>query len=148
MRDFEISMQLDIKYFNSFMKELKFKTTNFSPVWRTYRGYIRKEIDAQYKGEYDPQGKPWEPLKPSTLLRKRTNFKLRETLQMYKSLKFRINNKSMWWVIDDEKYKFHHRGTKKMVARVILGDNQRRRAVLNKEIVQYIKTKRAGRKRK
>lgn len=144
MSDIEIS--LNMKYFNSFMKELKTKTTTFEPVWKQYESFIRDEIDKQYKGEYDPSGKPWEPLKPATLLRKRTNFKLRETFKMYKSLKFKLSKKTMSWYIDDEKYKYHHYGTSKMVARVVLGDNQQRRLKLNKIIVQYLKTKRAGRR--
>jgi hypothetical protein len=145
--DVDAQVTIESKSFNSFMKQMKTSVSDMSPPFKEYGRYLKKETDEQFVREVDPDGRPWEPLKPSTLLRKKTGFKLRETYEMSKSFFVDIDKKSMSYGLRDKKYIFHHYGTSKMVARVVIGDNNERRGVLNKMIVSHLKTKRAGRKR-
>jgi hypothetical protein len=56
------------------------------------------------------------------------------------------DKESLQYGLKDPKYKFHHFGTRRMPARVVIGDTNERRKTLNKLIVNYLKLKRAGRK--
>jgi hypothetical protein len=141
------SISIDAKDFKSFMKEMKVNVSNMEPPFKEYGQYLKKETTKQFSTETDPDGKPWADLKPSTLLRKKTSFKLRETYEMSKSFFVQTSKDSMEWGIKDPKYKFHHEGTSRMAARVVIGDNNDRRKVLNKMIVGYLRTKRAGRRK-
>lgn len=144
MLDCEI--KIEAKYFKSFMQELKVKVSNMSPPFQQYGQFIKGETDKQFASETDPEGRKWQPLKPATLLRKRTSFILRETFEMSKSFFTEVTPKSLTYGLRDPKYRFHHFGTSKMVARVVIGDTQARRRELNKIIVQYLRVKRAGRR--
>jgi Phage virion morphogenesis family len=146
MFNIDADVTIEAKFFKSFMKELKVSVSNMSPAFKEYGDYVRKETDNQFLKEIDPDGKPWVPLKPATLLRKKTAFKLRETYEMSRSFYVDVDPKSMSYGLKDPKYIFHHYGTRKMAARVVIGDTNERRGKLNKFIVKYLKTKRAGRR--
>lgn len=145
--DFDIEIRIDSKYFKSFMKEMKVTVSNMSPPFKEYGRYIKKETEQQFIREITPDGKLWAPLKPATLKRKKTPFKLRETFQMSRSFYVEVTKNSMSYQLKDEKYRFHHFGTEHMAARVVIGDTQERRGVLNKMIIGYLRTKRAGKKK-
>jgi hypothetical protein len=145
--DVDVDVTIDASSFKSFMKELKVTVSDMSPPFREYGQYLRKETEQQFIKEVDPDGKPWAPLKPSTLLRKKTAFKLRETYEMSKSFFVEVDKKSFSYGLKDPKYVHHHYGTRKMVARPVIGDNNERRGILNKMIVKYLRTKRAGRRK-
>lgn len=134
-----ISLEVDAKNFKSFMKELKSATSNLAPAFRNFGEYLEKETDAQFVSETDPDGKAWEPLKPSTLSRKKTSTKLRETLKMYNSIYYVAEDKGFEYGIKDPKYRFHHEGTGRMPARVVIGITNERRGVLNKFVITQIK---------
>jgi phage gpG-like protein len=127
------------KNFKSFMKDLKQTTKNLEPAFRDFGNYLKKETDTQFQKEIDPNGKPWEPLKPSTIARKRTPYKLRETFFMYNSIYFKSSGTTFEFGIKDPKYQFHHFGTSKMPARVIVGVPQDRRKKLNGFIIAQIR---------
>jgi hypothetical protein len=146
MFNVDMDVTIEASSFKSFMKELKRTVSDMSPPFKEYGRYLKKVTDQQFLDEVDPDGKPWAPLKPATILRKKTPFKLRESYTMSKSFYTEIDKKSMTYGLKDEKYKYHHYGTSRMAARVVIGDTNDRRGVLNKMIVGYIKTKRAGRK--
>jgi phage gpG-like protein len=146
MNEFNGDIKIESKSFKSFMKELKVSVSNMSPPFKEYARYIKSETEGQFLKELDPDGKPWKPLAPSTLRRKKTSFILRETFEMSKSFFTEVDNNSVVYGLKDPKYQYHHTGTSRLPARVVIGDTQARRGVLNKMIVKYLKTKRAGRK--
>lgn len=143
MSDFDLKFETDIKYFKSFMKEMGVTASNIEPAFIAFGEYITKETKAQIKAEKSPDGIPWLPLAPSTIRRKKTQLKLRETYKMVSSMFYKAGKTSFEFSIADEKYIHHHYGTRKMPARIIIGvDTEDRRKRLNKEIVGYLKHKR------
>ena len=121
------------------MKDLKQTTSNLEPAFRDFGNYMKKETDNQFQKEVDPDGKPWEPLKPATIAQKKTPFKLRETFFMFNAIYFKANKKYFEFGIKDPKYMFHHFGTSKMVARVVVGITQERRKKLNGFVIAQIR---------
>jgi phage gpG-like protein len=145
-----ISASVDAKSFKDFMKQLKQTTANLAPAFRDFGEYLKKETDVQFAKEVDPAGNPWAALKPSTLVRKKTSFKLRETLVMYNSIYYTATDKGFEYGIKDPKYQFHHNGTSRMPARVVIGiDNTRQKKVNDFVIAQIrrVKGKRAQSKK-
>lgn len=134
-----ISASLEAKSFKDFMKQLKQTTSNLAPAFRDFGEYLKKETDTQFKNEVDPSGKPWEPLKPATLARKKTTFKLRETLTMYNSIFYTADDKKFEFGIKDSKYQFHHTGTNKMAARVVIGITSARQKKANDFVIAQIR---------
>jgi hypothetical protein len=130
---------VDAKSFKSFMKDLKQSTSNLEPAFRDFGNYIKKETNTQFQKEIDPEGRPWEPLKPSTLARKKTSFKLRETFFMFNAFYYKATKTNFEFGIKDPKYQFHHFGTSKMPARVVIGIPNDRRKKLNNFIIAQIR---------
>lgn len=142
------SVKIEADSFKSFMKQLKVGTANMKPPFKEYGQYIEKETRQQFVGEVDPDGNKWKALKPATIKRKKTPYKLRETYKMSKSFYAIAEKDSLKYGLSDPKYKYHHYGVpaNNLPARVVIGDTNERRAVLNKMIVKYLKLLRAGRK--
>lgn len=142
---FSVTIEADV--FKSFMKELKASTNNLSPAFDSFGRYLKKETNTQFVNEVDPDGKPWEPLKPSTLARKKTPFKLRETLDMFNSVYYIADKDRFEFGIKDFKYQFHHEGTSKMAARVVVGITNQRRGEANRLVILQIKRVRSKKRR-
>jgi len=121
------------------MKQLKQTTSNLAPAFRDFGVYMERETQDQFKREIDPDGKPWEPLKPATLAQKKTSFKLRETFTMYNTLYYTATDKNFRFGIRDPKYKWHHFGTSRMAARVVVGFNSERRKKANELVIAQIR---------
>lgn len=134
-----ISVTVDAKNFKGFMKDLKQSTSNLRPAFDDFGKYLKKETDSQFKLEVDPDKRPWEPLKPATIARKKTPYKLRETFKMYESFYYKADKQSFEYGLKDEKYIFHHYGTFKMPARVVIGITQERRKRLNEFVILQIR---------
>lgn len=135
----DLKASVDLKSFNSFMKQLKQTTSNLEPAFRDFGNYMKKETDYQFQKEVDPDGKLWEPLKPATLIKKKTPFKLRETFFMFNAVYFKATKTRFEFGIKDPKYQFHHFGTSKMVPRVVIGITQKRRKKLNDLVILQIR---------
>lgn len=134
-----INVKVDSKNFKNFMKQLKQTTKNLAPAFRDAGEYLKKETTIQYQKEVDPDGKPWAPLKPSTLAKKKTSTKLRETLVMFNSFYYVSSNQGLEYGIKDPKYRFHHEGTSRMPARVVIGITNVRRGKINDYVVAQIR---------
>lgn len=134
-----IKVKLEADNFKDFMKQLKQGTKNMAPAFRDFADYMRKETENQYATETDPEGRPWAPLKPSTIKRKKTPYKLRETLVMYNSIGVNVTDEKFIFAIKDDKYKYHHTGTSKMPARVVLAITNDRRKKANEFVIAQIR---------
>lgn len=134
-----ISVSFDAKSFKGFMKDLKQSTTKLQPAFNDFGKYMMTETKEQFETETDPDGKAWEPLKPATLRIKKTNTKLRETLEMYNSMYYKATNEYFIFGIKDIKYQFHHFGTSRMAQRRVVGITNERRKKLNGFVVAQIR---------
>ena len=138
--NFEAKWSNDIKNFKKYMKEYKIAATDFTKPFTDFGKYLKDETKSQIKAEQSPTGTPWLPLAPATILQKRTRLKLRETYKMTRSLFYKVSKIELEFGISDPKYVYHHYGTKKMPARVIVGvDTPTRMKFLNKRITVYLK---------
>jgi hypothetical protein len=134
-----ISASVESKNFKDFMKQLKQTTSKLSPAFRDAGEYMKKETIIQFEKEVDPNGKPWAPLAPATIAKKKTPFKLRETLVMFNTLFYVANDKGLTFGIKDDKYRFHHEGTTRMPARVVIGITDARRGKINQFVIAQIR---------
>jgi hypothetical protein len=121
------------------MKDLKTNVSNMQPAFRDAGEYLKKETLNQFDKEVDPDGKAWEPLKPSTLLKKKSPYKLRETLTMFNTLYYTATKDKLDFGIKDKKYIFHHEGTSRMPARVVIGITNERMGEINKFVLKHIR---------
>lgn len=145
---FNAKWETDIKYFKSYMREMQVQVSNFKSPFKAFGEFLIKDTKEQIRQEKSPDGIPWLPLAPSTLRQKKTTLKLRETFKMVKTIFYVASKTELEFGINDEKYVFHHYGTKKMPARVIVGvDTKPRRVRLNKEIILYLRNIRVKRKK-
>jgi phage gpG-like protein len=83
---------------------------------------LQEVIEAQFANEQDPYGRPWTPLKPSTVKRKGGDTRiLRETDRMLDSLQIKpMSGAGLSITLDPPYAAFHQVGTKDMPARPIL----------------------------
>lgn len=132
----------DLKDFKSYMSNLKKKVNDMSPAFDQFGRYMMSETRSQFASQTAPDGSGWAPLKPATLLRKKGRSILRETDEMYNSLYYDASAKSFKFGIKDKKYIFHHTGTSRMAARVVIGINSERLQKRNQLLILFIKRKR------
>jgi hypothetical protein len=142
---FDIKPRFESKNFQSFAKNLKSSISNMTPPFDEFGRYLTDETKQQFTREEDPEGNKWAELSPRTLLKKKSPHILRETEMMYKSLYYRADKKSFEYGINDFKYNFHHTGTERMPARVVIGITETRKEKLNKLIILYLKRVRSRR---
>lgn len=109
------------------------------PPFRQFGVELRKLTKDQFYKEQDPEGAPWSPLAPSTLAHKKSPYKLRETGFMFSSMKVKVTKKDFKFGLTDEKYIYHHYGTVKMPARVVVGMTNERYRMLNDLVRLHIK---------
>lgn len=83
--------------------------------------YQERETKLNFLKESTPDGDPWTPLAPSTLLRKRTSAKLRETSTLINSVASAASGSSGKVFASTQYGAFHQTGTSKMPAREFLG---------------------------
>lgn len=143
---FEI--RLEDKNFKDFMRQLKQTTSNLAPAFRDFGEYLKRETDVQFQREVDPEGRPWEPLKDSTLARKKTSYKLRETFEMYNTIYYVASDKEFKYGIKDPKAIFHQYGTSRMSARVVVGITSERRKKANDLVIAQIRRVKSKRGRR
>lgn len=137
-----LEVTADLKDFKSFMKNLKKKVSDMSPAFDQFGRYMMSETKEQFANESTPDGQRWTPLKPATLLRKKGRSILRETDEMYNSMYYNAGEKTFKFGLKDKKYRFHHSGTSRMAARVVVGMNSARYEKRNQLLILFIKRKR------
>ena len=119
MLDFEIDLST-IRAIGDVADRLR----DFGPALAETGAYLERTTKQRFLDEKDPDGKPWAPLKPSTLRQKKTNAILRETSTLAASITFLPPTQDSVRVVAGVEYGvFHQTGTKKMVARPFLGIN-------------------------
>ena len=93
--------------------------------------WMRRETQLNFARQSDPEGKPWEPLKPSTLRRKKTTAILRETGSLSASIHRHGPGSSGHETrirVDVDYGIFHQTGTKAIPQREIIGISEKRHA--------------------
>ncbi len=135
----DLSVEFNDKSFKSFMRNFRTQVSNMEPPFRQFGVEIRKLTNNQFQQEVEPDGTPWQQLSPSTIAQKKTPYKLRETLTMFRSMYVKVNRKDFKFGLRDDKYIYHHYGTSKMPARVVIGMTNDRYKILNKLIILHIK---------
>ena len=90
--------------------------------------FLERETKLNFAQESDPDGKPWAPLKPSTLRRKRrTRAILRETGSLAASVMMQGPNGGRVRILVGVAYGIYHQtGTVRMAQRKILGISEDR----------------------
>lgn len=102
---------------------------NLNPVLKDFGEFYMNEIDLQFVQETDPYGKPWTPLTTAyknyktkkgfipKILQRRGHMRTRAGYQATRD-ELRID-------FNDDKAKWHDRGTSRMPARQLLPDTRR-----------------------
>lgn len=89
--------------------------------------FMERETRLNFARESDPDGKPWTPLRPSTLRRKRTRAILRETGSLAASVMMQGPSGRRVRIVVGVAYGIYHQtGTVKMAQRKILGISEDR----------------------
>lgn len=108
------------------LSDLKQRTANLKKPLHESGAYLKRETQLNFARESDPDGKPWAPLKPSTLRRKRTRAILRESGSLAGSITFRTQSPRVRIVVGVAYGIYHQTGTVKMAQRKILGISEDR----------------------
>ena len=88
---------------------------------------MERETRLNFARESDPDGKPWTPLRPSTLRRKRTRAILRETGSLAASVMMQGPSGRRVRIVVGVAYGIYHQtGTVRMAQRKILGISEDR----------------------
>lgn len=88
--------------------------------------YMVRETISNFTGEHDPDGRPWAPLAASTLARKKTSTKLRETGAMAAANRLYVGGKTARIKNSIDYAIWHQTGTKRMPQRQFLGISESR----------------------
>jgi len=94
-----------------------------SPL-RATRNHIEAKLEYQFATETDPDGAPWEPLKPDTLARKQGRGSiLVESGKLRDSFRYDLTEKSLRVSSDSPVFEAHDQGVLPQPERQILGLN-------------------------
>lgn len=115
---FEVSIGMDAKQ----LREIKKRLRDCERPLVTFTREKVKEVEKQFSSMVDPDGKPWKPLKASTVRSKRQNKDkiLTHTGKMSKSIRRKTSKLSFEIKVDTDYAIYHQLGTKKMAKREIL----------------------------
>ncbi|HET6569097.1 MAG TPA: phage virion morphogenesis protein [Rhodothermales bacterium] len=70
---------VDDSEFKAATERLKGRAINLKPILKVTGEYMLLQVDDRFKGEHDPDGKPWQPLAAATLRRKKGKKILQES---------------------------------------------------------------------
>lgn len=123
------------------LHRLKKNLKNVNKALRRSGLYMERQTKLRFAKQRDPDGKAWEPLKPSTLRRKKTRAILRETGALAASISVVGPSGSRVRVVAGQAYGIYHQtGTKKMPARKFLGINEENVTSIKKIFVQQLES--------
>lgn len=119
------------------------RLNNLDPPLRAVERYMREETEKQFATNNDPSGKPWAPLKESTLRSKRQNRDkiLTRTGKMRAGFLFRVSGAKLEITNSQEYAIYHQYGTRKMAVRLIVAYTPARLARIKKLVGTYVKGK-------
>ena len=87
---------------------------NLQPALRQAGEYLILEIDRRFEEEVDPLGRPWKPLAPATIAKKRAEGKIQKILQrtgfMRSQTFYQIRGNSLVVTNSDPKLRRHQLG--------------------------------------
>lgn len=87
------------------------------------RNHMEEKIERQFQTETDPDGNPWEPLKPETLKYKQGGSILVKTGKLRDSFVYDLDNKSLTISNASPVFEVHNEGVLPQPERRILGIN-------------------------
>lgn len=103
------------------LDDVQSRLKNFRPALGEVGAYLERKAKLRFVKQQAPDGTKWAPLKPSTLLSKKTNTILRETGNLVNSIAFNVGADEVRIKPSAEYGIFHQTGTKNMVARPFMG---------------------------
>lgn len=74
-----ISIVVDAGQVQTGLKEMEARIDDLGPVLREFGEYLLRRTDDCFRAEADPEGKPWQPLSPATLVMKKNTKILTES---------------------------------------------------------------------
>lgn len=108
MFEFDVNLSA-IKALGDVAKRLQ----NFDAPLRESGAYLERRTKNRFDEEKDPDGRPWAPLKPSTLAAKGTTAILREKSILVGGIRFLSPTKNEVRVVSGQEYgAFHQTGTR------------------------------------
>lgn len=118
-------MSRQIRVDNSDLKKWTGKITNRLRDLRApmlaAKNHMEAKIDNQFNTETDPDGNPWEPLKPDTLARKQGGSILVESGKLRNSFRYDLDEKSLTISSNSPVFVAHDQGVLPQPERQILG---------------------------
>lgn len=85
------------------------------------KNHMEAKIEGQFQTETDPDGNPWEPLKPDTLARKQGGSILVESGKLRDSFRYDLDEKSLTISSNSPVFVAHDQGVLPQPERQILG---------------------------
>ena len=117
-----MDVQIDDRAIRRALQRLQRQTRQMRPVFASIGEELIPSHEKRWAEGVDAQGKPWTPLKPATLKRKRTNRMLFEEGDLLRGPVYRASNQVLAFGISDFKAPFHQFGTTRgLPARPLLG---------------------------
>lgn len=68
-----IDVRFDSQAVEAALERLANRTTSARPAMADIGEYLQRAVDDRFRAERDPENRPWAPLQPSTLRRKRND---------------------------------------------------------------------------
>ncbi|MDA8121059.1 MAG: phage virion morphogenesis protein [Deltaproteobacteria bacterium] len=87
-----IEIEIDDREIREALSRLAAKVRNLAPAMKNIGEYLQRSTWERFAQQKDPSGKPWAPLKPSTLARKKTSKILIESSRLRDSIVYRADS--------------------------------------------------------
>lgn len=120
---------------------IKKRLNNLTPPLTSVERFIRDETEKQFATNSDPSGKPWSPLKESTLRTKKQNRDkiLTRSGKLRSGFLYRVNGAKLEITNSQDYAIYHQYGTKKMAVRLIVAFTPERLREIKKIVSVYVK---------
>lgn len=122
-----IRITADTGQVNAALTSIVGRLRNPKPMYASIGELLLRRTQARFKEERDPSGRPWSPLAPSTLERKRKQGRILKILQergdMRGSLTYQADDRgvTVGYAEDSPKAEVHQFGSRRVPARPHLG---------------------------
>lgn len=120
----QITIRLDDRKLSAGLQRLQKAGANLTPVLRDIGEYLIPAHERRWEDAREPDGTPWQPLKPDTIKRKKKNKTkiLVEEGDLLRGPVYRVIGNTLHFGITDHKAPWHHFGTSRgLPARELLG---------------------------
>lgn len=117
-----VNITLDDRQLQAALKRLLRAGHNLTDLFADIGEYLMPQHERRWEQNIQPDGQRWQPLKPQTLARKRTDKMLWEEGDLLRGPVYRPRSRSMQFGITDQKAPWHHYGTSRgLPSRELLG---------------------------